>query len=137
MRSRAESFGEGRRRHSLAHLPRSWEGRPKFSLEATVRGHCRAANAAARRSESAARETLPSTPECVRSLPKKISGRSRSPPRLGEGSENALDYREDQLLPDPLEGAFAPGIRSARILAWCGRLQLIFAIVNFIISNLT
>ena len=84
MQARAESIGEGRRRHSLAHLPRSWDGRPKFSLIAA---------------ESAARETLPSTPEYVRSLRKKILGRSRSP-RVGEGSENALDCREGQSLPD-------------------------------------
>ena len=108
MRARAESFGEGRRHHSLAHLPHFWEGRPTFLLVAAVRGRRRAANAAARRSESAARETLPSTHECDDLLRKKISGRSRSPPRLGEGSENVLDCREDQSLPDSRSKAHPP-----------------------------
>ena len=75
---------------------------------AAVRGRRREANAAARRSESAARETLPSTPECVRSLWKKISGRSRSPPRVGEESDNALDCREDQSLIDSRSKAHPP-----------------------------
>ena len=75
---------------------------------AAVRGRRRAANAAARRSDSADKETLSSTPECVRSLRKMISGRSRSPPRVGEGSENELDCQEDQSLPDSRSKAHLP-----------------------------